>query len=276
MAIGAANNYPSLDDIAGLVRTFVNDDKKGATGTAGEGQILTNTSITTSRLMASAIRETYRDCRIMGDTVLVKDNYLLTLPPVNSSLGSGVMNPAVQVSIQNVGYFDGLMMWPNLVLPSDFYLPLEMWERQSGTNNPFGMMNQSSGALAPRNQTQTLGDWEYRSDGLWMNGATQERDIRLRYIAQMPNIILPSPHMDWTNTFVPIKDSQEAIADKISLRYARRLGGDVLADVQAQAKSSITALRQQVTRARQMINFERPAYGGGAAGAAGNPATFLY
>lgn len=277
MAIGAANNFPSFNEIAGLVRTFVDDDKRGATGTPGEGQILTDTSITTARLLASAIRETYRDCRIMGDTVLIKDNYLLLgLPPVNSSLGVGVMNPAVQTSLQNVGYFDGLQMNPNYSLPSDFYLPLEMWERQSGTSNPFGMMTQSAGALSPRNQTHSLGEWEYRGNAIWMNGSTQLRDVRLRYIAMFPTIILPSPAIDWANTFVPIRDSQEAIADKITVRYAMRLGGDQLADAKAQAKSSITALRQQVTRTRQMIDYTRPSYGSGAAGAAGNPASYLY
>lgn len=274
MAVGQQNNYPSLDEIAGLVRTFVNDDKRGATGTPGEGQILTNTSITTARLMASAIRETYRDCRIMGNTVVIKDNYLLLgLPPVNSYLGVGVMNPAVQVSLQAGGFFDGLQMNSNFTLPSDMYMPMEIWEREAGTNNTFGPMKQAEGSLSSRNQTFSLGDWEYRADGIWMNGSTGSRDIRLRYIAMLPTVILPSPTIDWTNTFVPITDSQEAIADKISVRYARRLGGDTLADAEQQAKSSISALRQQVTRIRQMISYTRPSYG---AGAAGSPAANLY
>lgn len=263
MAVGGQNNYPSLDEIAGLVRTFVNDDKKGATGTSGEGQILTNTSITTARLMASAIRETYRDCRIMGDPVVIKDNYLLLgLPPVNSGMGIGVMNPAVQVSIQSGGFFDGLQMNPNLTLPADFYLPLAMWERQAETGNTFTPMKQAEGSLSPRNQTQSLGEWEYRTGGIWMNGSTESRDVRLRYIAMFPSVILPSPTMDWTNTFIPIVDSQEAIADKITVRYARRLGGETLSDAMVQAKASILALRQQVTRARQMIDYQRPSFVG--------------
>lgn len=263
MATGAQNNYPSLDDIAGLVRTFVNDDKKGATGTPGEGQILTNASITTARLMASAIRETYRDCRIMGDPVVIKDNYLLLgLPPVNSGMGVGVQNPAVQVSIQSTGFFDGLMMNPNFSLPADFYLPLAMWERQTNTPNNFTPMKQAEGPLASRNQTQSLGEWEYRAGGIWMNGSLESRDARLRYIAMFPTVILPAPQMDWTNTFIPILDSQEAIADKITVRYARRLGGETLSDAMMQAKASILALRQQITRARQMIDYTRPSFTG--------------
>jgi hypothetical protein len=68
MAIGPQNNYPSLAEIANLARSKVNDDKAGATGTPGEGQILTNSSVTLQNFMNSAIRDTYRDVRIMTTT----------------------------------------------------------------------------------------------------------------------------------------------------------------------------------------------------------------
>ena len=123
MPTGGQNNYPSLMEIANLVRSFVNDDKRGATGTPGEGQILVNSGVTLPNFMNSAIREFYREIRIMGQPTLIKDNYILYgLTPVNSPLGVGVANPAVQVSLQFVGYFDGLGFNPNLALP-----PHEPW-----------------------------------------------------------------------------------------------------------------------------------------------------
>jgi hypothetical protein len=184
------------------------------------------------------------------------------------------MNPAVQVALQFNGYFDGLLMWPNFTLPGNLLYPLEMWERQSGTSAPFGLMSQSTGALAPRNQVQSLGEWEWRSDGIWMNGATQYRDIRLRWIMTFANLV--SASINWNTTFVPILDSQEAIADKIAVLYSARLGGAALADARVDAKDSIFKLRQQITRDRQMIDYQRPSYGQGQAGQAGNPATRLY
>lgn len=288
MAIGGNQVYPSLGDIANLVRSFVNDDKQGITGTAGEGQILVNPTVyedgepitnaqgvTLANFMNSAIREIYRECRIMNRPVLIKDNYILYgIPPVNSSLGEGVMNPAVQQSLQFTGFFDGLVFNASFSLPADLLEPLEMWERLTGTTNPFGMMRQSTGALAPRNQVQSLGDWEWRTDGIWLNGATTSRDIRLRYVATYQN--LASLNGDWSSIYVPIQDAQEAISDKIAVRYARRLGSAQLADVEAQAEHSVLKLRQQVCLARQMIDYQRPTYGNGAASAAGNPSTFLY
>jgi hypothetical protein len=278
MAIGGNNSFPSLGVIANLARSKVDDDKKGATGTAGEGQILTNASVTLQNFMNSAIRDMYRDTRIMGQPTLIGDNYVLYgLPPINSALGVGVANPAAQQALQFIGFFDGLMVNPNFMLPAGLLYPLEIWERQStgaASNVPFAPMQQSSGALCPRMQVEWLGNWEWRGDSIWMNGATQIRDIRLRYIFTYPDLAAPS--IDWNNTFVPVLDCQEAIADKIAVMYTRRLGGAALAEAKEAAKESIFKLRQQITRDRQMIDYQRPSYGSNKAGAAGTPATFLY
>jgi hypothetical protein len=277
MPVGGNNTYPSLNVIANLARSKVNDDKAGATGTPGEGQILTNSSVTLQNFMNSAIRDTYRDIRIMGQPTLIADNYVLfNLPPVNSPLGVSVANPAVQVALQFTGYFDGLLNWPNFLLPGNLLYPLEMWERAStglASGTPFGEMKQSAGALAPRQQVEVLGNWEWRTDGIWMNGSTQYRDIRLRYIMTFADLAAPS--INWSTTYVPVLDSQDAIADKIAVLYSARLGGAALADARMDAKQSIFKLRQQITRDRQMIDYTRPPYGG-QYGLAGNPATFLY
>jgi hypothetical protein len=270
MPIGGNNAYPSLETIANLARSKVNDDKAGATGTPGEGQILTDSSVTLQNFMNSSIRDTYRDVRIMGQPTLIADNYIIyNLPPVNSELGVGAMNPAVQTSLQFTGFFDGLLNWPNVLLPGNLLYPLEMWERQSGSIYPFGKMRQSEGALAPQNQVQALGEWEWRTDGIWMHGATGYMDIRLRYVLTFADLAFSS--INWETTYVPILDCQEAVADKIAALYCSRLGGAALADARLDAKASIFKLRQQITRDRQMIDYQRQPYGNGKAGAAGRP-----
>jgi hypothetical protein len=274
MPIGSQSAYPSLNVIANLARSKVNDDKAGATGTPGEGQILTNSSVTLQNFMNSAIRDTYRDTRIFGQPSLIADNYILfNLPPVNSPLGVGVANPAVQVALQFTGYFDGLGNWPNLLLPANLLYPIEVWEREStgaASGTSFGLMKESSGALPPRQQGSVLGEWEWRSDGIWMNGATGPRDIRLRYVFTFADLAAPS--IDWTSTYVPILDSQEAVADKICVMYAQRLGGAALDQARIDAKQSIFKLRQQITRDRQFIDFLRAEYGQQKVNNAGNPA----
>ena len=259
MAVGGTIQYPTLNEIANLVRTFVDDDKKGATGTAGEGQILTDASTTLSNLMNSAIREIARECKIMGQLNLIADNYIIyALPPVNSPLGVGVPNPAVQVALQTTGYFDGLLVWSSFTLPSNILYPLEIWARQSGSSYPFQIVKQAPQALSPSNQGQFLGQWEWRQDGLWFNGSTLPTDIRLRYEFSLSDIA--SQAVDWDTTYVPILDCQEAVADNVSVRYARRLGGATLEDAKMQAKQSIFKLRQQYTRSRQGVDNQRPIF----------------
>lgn len=275
MAVGSQNNYPSLAQIADLARSLVNDDKAGATGTPGEGQILTNSSVTLRNLMNSAVRETCRDVRIMGGPSFIQDNYLLLgLPPVNGPLGAGSPDPTIQQSLQFTGFFDGLKFWPNFTLPAGMLAPLEMWERAAGTQTEFAEMHQSSGALQPREQQTWIGDWEWRTDSIWMNGATISRDIRLRCVTAIMDVA--SPSVDWTSTYVPILDSHEAIADKIVARYSARLGAAQQMYAIQRADRSILRLRQQVARQRQMVDLRIETYGGRAAGIAGNPAAFLY
>jgi hypothetical protein len=272
MAITPSTNFPSLLELADLVRSFVDDDKRGATGTPGEGQILVNLSsgltpkqlpqfVTLTNFMNSAIREVRRDCGIMGQPTFIRDNYLLMgLPPVNSNLGVGVMNPATQQSLSMVGFFDGVDMNPQFLLPADILQPLELWERLTGTVNPFSEMRQSSGALRPRNQVNALVDWEWRGNAIWFNGAILSRDVRMRYVGSLASLAAPS--IDWSQTFVPIPDCQEAVADKIAVRYGRRLGSTQVADLVQQADRSILRLRQTVVRARQRIDNRRPLYSG--------------
>ena len=260
-------NYPSLEQIANLTRSLVNDDGPGATGTPGEGQILTDTSVTLQNLMDSAIREVYREVRGSSmQQTLIRDNVLfLDLPPVNSSLGVGAINPAVQVALQWGGWFDGLNLNSDWTLPSDLILPLEVWFRQTGSGNlPFAQLSESTGPLRSAYQSVSPGQWEWRGDSIWMNGSTVPMDLRLRYISTFAPLALAD--VDWATTYVPILDSQEAVADKIVLRYSRRLASTesqaLIPDLIAQADRSMLRLRQQTARARQKINFGVRLYGG--------------
>lgn len=272
MAITPSTNFPSLLEIADLVRSFVDDDKRGYTARPGEGQILVNLTsgvtpaqlpqfVTLTRFMNSAIREVRRDCGIMGQPTFIRDNYLLLgLPPVNSNLGVGVMNPATQQSLSNVGFFDGVNMNPEFLLPADILQPLELWERLTGTVTPFSEMRQSTGALRPRNQVSALHDWEWRGNEIWFNGAILSRDVRMRYMGSLASLATSS--IDWSETFIPIPDCHEAVADKIAVRYARKLGSPQVADLVTQADRSMLRLRQTVVRARQRIDNRRPLFQG--------------
>ena len=127
------------------------------------------------------------------------------------------------------------------------------------------MMHESTGPLRSRHQGRELADWEWRQDQINLVGAIEERDLRLRYISTFISVAVPG--INFNTTFIPILDSHEAIADKVVVRYARRLASTEstaqLPDLIAQAKDSITRLRQQVSRSRQKIDYKMKLFGSG-------------
>jgi len=256
----------SLETIMDLVRSIVNDAQAGATDTPGEGQIITdNPAISpfTQPFLNSSIRELYRELRNVGQPTLIKDNILLTgITPFNSPTnGPGGLDPAVQVSIGFEGYFDGVEINSNIILPSDVIVIERVWERQSGTNDKFIPMGQAQFGLPSRFQTPRFREWEWRQDKIWMVGSTVTNDLRLRYWCALPQFF--SPTLDLSATFVPIIDCTDAVAYKTAYKYATMLGMPGAAGLNELAKEQMFQLKQQHVRRSQAIDYHRPPYGQG-------------
>jgi hypothetical protein len=165
----------------------------------------------------------------------------------------------VQTVLSTIGYFDGVEQNPQYLLPADMIYPERLWERATGTNNPFLPMTQSTFGLPPRPQVPWLAEWEWRNDNINFCGATEQRDIRMRYYAQLPQFF--SETLDFSSTFVPIMDCQDAVAYKTAVMYARMLGSPGLADLIVESKDQMFKLKNANTRRMQSENFMRIPYG---------------
>lgn len=262
--INQSSGSTSLETIMNLVRSLINDTQAGQTNTPGEGQIFTdNPAISpfTQPFLNSSIRELYRELRNVGQAVLIKDNVIIkNLPVMNSpTQGVAVPDPAVQTYLSTSGYFDGVQLWSNFLLPSDLIYPERVWERQTGSNNAFTPMSQAKFGLSPQAQAPWLGEWEWRNENINFRGATQPRDIRLRYYCQLPQFF--SQTLDFSSTFVPIMDCTDAVAYKTAVKYARMLGSPGLADLIAEAKEQLFQLKNANTRRAQSVDYHREGYG---------------
>ena len=262
--VGQNSGDTSLLTIMNLVRTLINDSQAGATATPGEGQVFTdNPSISpfTQPFLNSSIRELYRELRNVGQPALVKDNVnIIGLTPVNSpTFGLAATDPAVQVRLGFDGYFDGVTLNSDLLLPSDVITVERVWERQNNSNNPFIPMTQPQFGLPSRFQTPALGQWEWRNQAIWMVGSTQTRDLRLRYWCSLPQFF--SSTLDFAATFVPIIDCTDAVAYKTAVKYAVMLGSPGLADLRAEAAEQMRQLKLTHVRRMQSIDFSRIPYG---------------
>src|SRR5207245_3282775 len=92
-------------------------------------------------------------------------------------------------------------------LPADLLVPVKIWERPNGSTDDFLEMVDLTqhGGLPSRVQDVTLSVWEWRADGIYFLGATQDTQVRLRYLKAYP---------DFTDATSPvlIRYAQEAIA----------------------------------------------------------------
>jgi hypothetical protein len=109
-------------------------------------------------------------------------------------------DPSVQVFISDASA-------PPNQLPTDLLVPLKVWERANGSTDDFSEMVDLTrhGGLPSREQGMTLGCWEWRADGIWFLGSTQDTQIRLRYLKAYP---------DCTDATSPVlvRNAQEALA----------------------------------------------------------------
>src|SRR5579875_3013247 len=148
MGISGVQRYPNLQGMMDQFRSLVNDDGGGNDGPQG-GIIATNNAPFTLPFLNRAIRWLFRNLRNIGDPALIIDNYILPGIPALTQ-----PNPAVQVSLGFLGYFDGFQNHAQWTLPAGAMGIDRLWERATGTGLDFTPVTARPDGLAPRMQTQ--------------------------------------------------------------------------------------------------------------------------
>ena len=115
------------------------------------------------------------------------------------------------------------------------------------------------GGLPSRAQDTTLGIWEWRGDGLYFLGATQDTQIRLRYLKAYPDLT------DATSP-VLVRNAQEALAYATAALAAWSRGSPLAAkwdDAAADAIEDLiiaTVKREQQSQRRRRPFSSRSGY----------------
>src|ERR1700744_3674622 len=256
-------NYPTLQDAANLIRTILNDDGAGATGTVGEGQIVVDdaeVSVKLPNALNSALLETYLELGNVGDPTLIADNYIvLNLPVIHGVNGIGSPDPAAQVQLGYAGFFDGTQWNSNFKPPANMLEPTRVWERVTSTNLPFKPLPQAQDGLAPNWQGNLLGSWEWRGDAIWMNGSIQNCDIRIRSRRKLT--LFYGNNIDYSTTYIPVMGCVNAVANKAASIIDASLGNqDTAKGFSTDADNYMFLLRNAKVRRSQGVPYHRPAY----------------
>jgi hypothetical protein len=182
MPVVGSSAYNTAGQITSLVRALLNDS---------QGNLFTDAVLLP--YANSAYRKTQRALGNAGSGGFIQDDVLLVVPALAQ------VDTSLQVSLTDATA-------PPNQLPTDLLVPIKIWERGNGSSDDFVEMADLSqhGGLPSRAQGLTLGVWEWRGDGIYFLGATQDTQIRLRYLKAYP---------DFTDATSPVlvRNSQEAI-----------------------------------------------------------------
>ncbi len=183
MPIVGSTAYNTAGQITSLVRSLLND---------AAGNLFTDAVLIP--YANSAYRKVQRALANIQSASFLSDDVLLVVPAVTAT------DPSLQVSIKDATA-------PPNQLPPNLLVPLKLWERPNGSSDDFVEMTDLTdhGGLPSQPQGANLQYWEWRADGLYFLGATQDTQIRLRYEMAYPAFV------DGTSA-VLVRDAIEPIA----------------------------------------------------------------
>src|SRR5208283_1065742 len=230
-------------------------------GSSAYGQVSQVTSLIRSLLMdaagnwatdavlipyvASAYRTVQRKLANAGSDLFITDDVELVIFAVSAAQ----QDPGTVVVLNDAGA-------PPNQLPSNLLNPLKLWERPNLSTVDFEEMENwtSKGGLPSRLQGASLDDWEFRTDGLYFIGATQDTQIRLRYNAAFPDLTGPTD-------VVLIRGAQEALAYVAAGLAGIARGAPLAEQMEQLATDYIEDLISANVRAQQNQGTRRRPYG---------------
>jgi hypothetical protein len=230
MPVVGSSAYNTAGQITALVRSLLND---------AQGNLFTDAVLLP--YANSAYRKLQRALGNAGGGGFLQDDALLVVTAL------AVPDPSAQVSITDATA-------PPNQLPTDLLMPMKLWERRNGSTDEFVEMVDVTqhGGLPPRIQDVSLSVWEWRADGLYFLGATQDRQIRLRYLKTYPDLT------DATSP-VLVRNAQEAIAYATAALAGWARGSPLAEKWDEAASDAIEDLvSAAVRREQQTVRRRRP------------------
>lgn len=181
MPVLGSSAYVSVESAANLIRAIVGDMIYSSTG-----EIITDTSPYLLVLLNDTLQWFGEECANHGIDTFEKETILT---PFTAVTGTPSTDPATQVNVSDTGYFDGNINHATPQLPTDLTVPLKLWERQTGSQEDFIYVSQQHDGLPSQVPTDRFGIWEWREDGIYLPGAIQSNDIRLRYRGVLAQLV---------------------------------------------------------------------------------------
>jgi hypothetical protein len=228
-----STSYNTLGQITTLARSLLND---------APGNWATDTVLLP--YANAAYRATQRKIANAGGTGFITDDTLLVIAAVPANQ----QDPGTQVVLDDASA-------PPNQLPSNLLVPLKIWERPNLSTQDFSEMRDLTlhGGLPSRLQMQSLGDWEWRTDGIYFVGATQDTQIRLRFQSAFPDLTGPTD-------IILIRGAQECLAQGTAAFTGFARGSPLADKMEALFNDSVEDVVIENVRAQQNAGVRRRPY----------------
>lgn len=186
-----------------------------------------------------------------GVNTFTKETVITPLTPTQFPV-----DPGVQVNISDSGYFDGVVLNtnPQQFVPPDLLVPLFLWERQTGsTENWVEMVERPDGlpSVLPGDRFRI---WEWRQDSLFMPGAVQENDIRLRYTGSLAMFVS-------VNDTLYFRGATGALAYYMVSTYLSSKNTQAAQMAESRANERLNQIATRNARMKQRMPITRRSYG---------------
>lgn len=236
--------YPTVEDVLKRARVIIND----AAQSIG-GNLLSDAQPYSVEYVNEAYEALQDELVSRGVETYTQETILGFVDPVNP------IDPATQIHIDFREFFDGTSFFNAPLLPQDLIIPIRLWERQTGTLQTFIPMLPVNDGLPTIPQTARLRWWEWRNDTLYMIGALQLNDIRMRYLSYLPKLVGPTDP-------VKIFRSVNAMAFLTAAAFAAARGSPLADSFRSQADVFISNIASRTARRKQRGSHRRQPYGG--------------
>lgn len=249
MPVLGSTSYNSAGDVSRRLRTIVNDSEISG------GDILTDDAPFTFEILNGAYERVQLELAKAGIEVSITYAWLIGLPimPTVDAEARMVIDDTGCNILYPTGTGDVFAAAPQL--PVDLVLPLDLFERQTGTTQLAGRLSQPAGGLRSADQQLTLCEWEWKADGIQTRGALQSQDLKIEYEKQLPKLVVPEDP-------VPIRGVVNAAAYFGALIYSESRGGAIAPQYKEHADEEIFLRLQVSSRRRQRMPSRRRPYSG--------------
>ena len=238
MPVVGSSGYGTASSVLSLVRSLL-DDAAVATGDVFTDAVLIP-------FVNTAYHQVQFEMANHGIETFVKDNVILTVPAVTAA------DPSLQVTLNDTQN-QMTTVAPTPQIPTDLLVPTRIWERQTGSSEPFLPMVQRTDGLPSELQQERLRFWEWRTDGIIFLGATQSNDVRLRYESVLPDVVQGSDT-------IQLRGAQDAIAFLAAALAAQSRGSPQAQVFDAAGNEALRKILVRGTRRQQHTLRRRRPY----------------